>query len=65
MEQVKKTGAPTRAPTCSGEDDWHLIYKKRRLYVRNEQRVFVPVGWICPRCKKVELEEGLMLPLPY
>ena len=46
------------ARKCNGGSEYHRYEDMRRLYIRNESRVFVAVGWICPYCHDVHLDEG-------
>ena len=65
MNRISASGCPPPAPKCSGSAEDHLTYQMRRIYIRDENRVFVPVGWICPRCHEIKLDEKLMLPMNY
>lgn len=50
-------GCPPPTPSCHGETEYHRFAEQKRFYIRNRNRVFVAVGWICPVCHKITLDE--------
>lgn len=59
MGNRSNPGIPPRRVACRGGEEPHRRAEMKRFYIRNDDRVFQAIGWICPTCHRVVTDDDI------